>query len=75
MIRLLKPARRSQRWSDEDIALLRELATTATLAEIATKLGRTRSSVEDRAKGMGLSLRAAPATIASPRWTRKNPPG
>lgn len=45
-------------WTDPDLQILRQLAGALPTPEIARTLGRTRSSIKEKARQLGLSLRA-----------------
>ncbi len=67
MIHIQQPAKKAKRWSAEDLAVLERAAAGDSIAVLAKTLGRSRSSVESKAKELVWSLRQGPATIAKAR--------
>jgi hypothetical protein len=53
----------AKRWTDEDVAVLREKYDSLPVAQIAIQLGRTRASVYLRAHQMGLAKPHKPKSV------------
>lgn len=59
-----KRQRRGRRridWTEQDVGMLKELAGTTPMPQIASKLGRTKAAVQQKALTLGLSLRTTGA--------------
>ena len=79
MAELDRPGRNGRRWTEEDVATLRELAPRLTAKDVALRMGRSLSAIRSKAAHLRISLDLTDLPIGGRRglpWDRvKAPPG